>query len=269
MNFRDLDEIPEVEIKAELNRREHQRAMGVCDYCGFTSNQPTCKFPERHGWGDTQKADITIDPTGKVLLCRMEQFRPNGAPPKVCVVKDLQAYQHGLFGDEWGGYDVVVDREAHVLMSRLDKLPKVCIVGSVPSYFSSASAYEGMSQAVGSTQPWASFGIDRSVYETTLEMQLRAEKARVLLGWDDRRSARLKVIPVLRRCRECSGDIPVEENGILAPHLRNFGHEHCLGTGCTCPEDKVLRETDPRTISVHIDGNCVVHGVKGSKASGS
>lgn len=191
MNFRDLDDIPEVELKAELNRREQCRVIGVCDYCGYTSNQPSCKFPARHLYADTQKADITIDPTGKVLLCRMEHFRPNGAPPKVCVVKDLQAYQHGLFGDEWSGYDVVVDREAHVLMSMLGVV-KVCIVGSVPSYFNSASAYEGMSQPVGSSQNWSSYGIDRPACETPLEMQLRGEQVRVLLEWGNRRDARLR-----------------------------------------------------------------------------
>lgn len=46
---RDLDEIPDNELYAELKRREQLRAQGLCDYCGRSDrSEPACKFPDRH-----------------------------------------------------------------------------------------------------------------------------------------------------------------------------------------------------------------------------
>lgn len=124
-----------------------------------------------------------------------------------------------------------------------------------------------------SARHWGSWSVDRPGMETDLEMRLRAEKTRVLLDWGDRRDARLhqkmlgnQAPPVLRKCRECGQMVGVEEDGMLMPHFRNFAQEHCIGTGCTCPEDRVIQESNPRKIDVHVDGNCLVHGIHGLKS---
>lgn len=44
----DLDEYREETLRAELLRRTTQRSLGLCDYCGRTSDLVSCKFPERH-----------------------------------------------------------------------------------------------------------------------------------------------------------------------------------------------------------------------------
>lgn len=47
---RDLDEIPEQQLRAELRRRESLQQIGHCDYCSKPKHsEPGCKFPERHG----------------------------------------------------------------------------------------------------------------------------------------------------------------------------------------------------------------------------
>lgn len=43
-----LDEIPEIQLRAEIERRRTAHFAGVCDYCGRDPNTPTCKFPRRH-----------------------------------------------------------------------------------------------------------------------------------------------------------------------------------------------------------------------------
>ena len=45
---RDLDEIPEDELRGELERREGRREAGLCDYCERRWDAPPCKFPDRH-----------------------------------------------------------------------------------------------------------------------------------------------------------------------------------------------------------------------------
>lgn len=44
-----LGEVDESKLRAELKRREEQRNVGKCDYCGkpVGTGKP-CKFPERH-----------------------------------------------------------------------------------------------------------------------------------------------------------------------------------------------------------------------------
>jgi hypothetical protein len=44
----DLDEVPEDQLRAEVERRRQLRIAGLCDYCGRDPNTPTCKFPHRH-----------------------------------------------------------------------------------------------------------------------------------------------------------------------------------------------------------------------------
>jgi hypothetical protein len=45
---RDIDEIPEAELLAELCRRRQLRDGGLCDYCGRNRDSKPCRFPERH-----------------------------------------------------------------------------------------------------------------------------------------------------------------------------------------------------------------------------
>jgi hypothetical protein len=45
---RDLDEIPETTLRAELERRRLCRESGICDYCNRRPELVACKFPERH-----------------------------------------------------------------------------------------------------------------------------------------------------------------------------------------------------------------------------
>lgn len=45
---RDLDETPEEELRAEVERRRAARMADLCDYCGRHYNTPPCKFPLRH-----------------------------------------------------------------------------------------------------------------------------------------------------------------------------------------------------------------------------
>lgn len=45
---KDLDEMDEEQLVAELNRRAKLRAKGRCDYCGQHYSAPSCKLPERH-----------------------------------------------------------------------------------------------------------------------------------------------------------------------------------------------------------------------------
>lgn len=45
---RDLDEIPTVELKQELETRRQLQMQGRCDYCGRSPTEPPCKFPKRH-----------------------------------------------------------------------------------------------------------------------------------------------------------------------------------------------------------------------------
>ncbi len=44
-----LDEYPEEQLRAELDRRARLRAAGLCDYCGRHPSTPACKEPARHG----------------------------------------------------------------------------------------------------------------------------------------------------------------------------------------------------------------------------
>lgn len=48
---RDLDEIPETELLAELLLRAKRRADGLCDYCKRPRLCSPCKFPGRHRGG--------------------------------------------------------------------------------------------------------------------------------------------------------------------------------------------------------------------------
>lgn len=44
-----LDELPQIVLEQELARREERRSDGLCDYCARPwTDQPPCKFPERH-----------------------------------------------------------------------------------------------------------------------------------------------------------------------------------------------------------------------------
>lgn len=45
---RPLEEIPEEELRAEIERRECLQKMGLCDYCGKNPSQPECRMVERH-----------------------------------------------------------------------------------------------------------------------------------------------------------------------------------------------------------------------------
>ncbi len=44
-----LDEYPEEQLRAELDRRERLQASGLCDYCGRHRSTPACKERARHG----------------------------------------------------------------------------------------------------------------------------------------------------------------------------------------------------------------------------
>ena len=44
----DLDEIGELSLIAEIERRKSLRNQGLCDYCESNCLRP-CKFPLRHG----------------------------------------------------------------------------------------------------------------------------------------------------------------------------------------------------------------------------
>ncbi len=48
MNWKELDEYSDQELRDEINRRLGAGWKGQCDYCGRTSDTPPCKFPERH-----------------------------------------------------------------------------------------------------------------------------------------------------------------------------------------------------------------------------
>ncbi len=55
MSFpRELEEIPEDELRTEIERRRAARMGNLCDYCGREPNTPVCKFPGRHR-RDTRK----------------------------------------------------------------------------------------------------------------------------------------------------------------------------------------------------------------------
>jgi len=43
-----LDEYTEVELRAELMKRERLRAKGLCDYCERRPDESPCRFPGRH-----------------------------------------------------------------------------------------------------------------------------------------------------------------------------------------------------------------------------
>ena len=45
---KDLEEYSLAELKAEIQRREANTKMGLCDYCRRPINGPACKFPDRH-----------------------------------------------------------------------------------------------------------------------------------------------------------------------------------------------------------------------------
>lgn len=45
---RDLDEYREDELLSELAQRAAYRAKGLCDYCHRHSDQPSCRFHDRH-----------------------------------------------------------------------------------------------------------------------------------------------------------------------------------------------------------------------------
>ena len=53
--MRDLDELDEEELTAELERRAVARTAGLCDYCGRSSSTTSCKFPERHRQEQTEQ----------------------------------------------------------------------------------------------------------------------------------------------------------------------------------------------------------------------
>lgn len=51
---RDLDEIPDHELRAELQRRQKVRARGLCDYCQQPPTAAVCKVGAgRHQHFDT------------------------------------------------------------------------------------------------------------------------------------------------------------------------------------------------------------------------
>lgn len=231
-------------------------------------------FPERHRHKDIQTSDITVDYEGHVLWIRPGLVGVGGELPKVFVVKEFASE---LPPSRRHPYNVVVARNGTVLKSNIPDYE----AGSKPNKLKVAvvdtRSQEYPEGDMGSVNQafarWASFGVDRPGAEVSLEMRLRADKTRVLLNWGDRRDARvhLKMLgnqasPVLRKCRECGQMVGVEEDGMLMPHLRNFAQEHCIGTGCTCPEDRVIQESNPRKIDVHVDGNCLVHGIHGLKS---
>ena len=63
---RDLDEIPEAELRDELANRARNRADGLCDYCCRPPASPPCRFPERHAMA-AKPADTNALPDGFVL----------------------------------------------------------------------------------------------------------------------------------------------------------------------------------------------------------
>lgn len=45
---KDLDEMDEIKLADEVERRRQTRAAGLCDYCGRKPDTDPCKFPDRH-----------------------------------------------------------------------------------------------------------------------------------------------------------------------------------------------------------------------------
>lgn len=71
MSFpRDLDEIPEEELRAEIERRASARRLGICDYCGRAGTEKACKFTDRHKAGAKKKRCGYCDSDPCVPFCR-------------------------------------------------------------------------------------------------------------------------------------------------------------------------------------------------------
>ena len=67
---RDLDELSEEELVAELSRRGRCRNSGLCDYCGRKLGiAPACRFPERH------RPSVTTDESKAEILRRAAIMR--------------------------------------------------------------------------------------------------------------------------------------------------------------------------------------------------
>lgn len=75
---RDLDEIPEQELLAEISRRATARAGRRCDYCGLPPELPVCRFPERHA-AAAESCPVESAPTEEVLRSAVGGHTP--APP--------------------------------------------------------------------------------------------------------------------------------------------------------------------------------------------
>lgn len=58
---RDLDEIPEEELRKEIERRQTARSEGKCDYCGRAVVESPCRFPKRHSADDSVWAVVDTD----------------------------------------------------------------------------------------------------------------------------------------------------------------------------------------------------------------
>ena len=71
---RDLDEIHEEELQAELRRRETDRLAGLCDYCHKPSSHPPCRFPDRHGHSSMWSGKVSPE---VARLGRWLKHRPN------------------------------------------------------------------------------------------------------------------------------------------------------------------------------------------------
>lgn len=54
MIFKDMDEVPEERLKAELQRRITARQAGLCDYCGRCPSTPSCRFEDRHKLAESE-----------------------------------------------------------------------------------------------------------------------------------------------------------------------------------------------------------------------
>jgi hypothetical protein len=57
---RDLDEIPDSDLIAELATRIQKREEGICDYCNRSGDGSPCRFPLRHAMA---RAMLTFDGT--------------------------------------------------------------------------------------------------------------------------------------------------------------------------------------------------------------
>jgi hypothetical protein len=64
----DLDEIPDLQLQAEIVRRAMLGAKGRCTYCGRLPTEPVCKLPIRHRAPSERRLTIPISDEAYTLV---------------------------------------------------------------------------------------------------------------------------------------------------------------------------------------------------------